>query len=113
MEVSVTVTEYGVVTDGPAFGFDIVDGLKDVAERKNASVAQIALAWLLHKKGVTSVIIGARKEDQLIDNLKSVDIELNDEDMEQLDKVSAKAPEYPNWMAPMDRGEDPFSRFSS
>jgi len=71
-----------------------------------------ALAWLLHKQGVTSVIIGARKEEQLVDNLKSVDIELADEEMKQLDDVSAIAPEYPNWLPPLKRGEDLFSRFS-
>ena len=93
-------------------GFDIIDKLKEIAESKNASVAQIALAWLLHKQGVTSVIIGARKEEQLVDNLKSVNIELSEEEMKILDEVSAIAPEYPNWMPPMHRGEDLLSRFS-
>ena len=94
-------------------GFDIVDKLKEIAESKNASVAQIALAWLLHKQGVTSVIIGARKEEQLVDNLKSVDIKLNEEEMKILNEVSAIAPEYPNWMPPMQRGENLLSRFSN
>jgi len=93
-------------------GFYIIDNLKEIAKRKNASVAQIALAWLLYKQGVTSVIIGARKEEQLVDNLKSVDIQLADEEMKQLDDVSAIAPEYPNWLPPLQRGEDLFSRFS-
>lgn len=94
-------------------GFDIIDKLKEIAEIKNASVAQIALAWLLHKQGVTSVIIGARKEEQLIDNLKSVDIELSEEEMKILDEVSYIAPEYPNWMPPLQRGENLLSRFSN
>ncbi|AFN73814.1 putative oxidoreductase [Melioribacter roseus P3M-2] len=93
-------------------GFAVIDKLKEIAESKNASVAQIALAWLLHKQGVTSVIIGARREEQLIDNLKSVDIELTDEEMKQLDDVSAIAPEYPNWLPSMKRGDDLFSRFT-
>jgi aryl-alcohol dehydrogenase-like predicted oxidoreductase len=93
-------------------GFDIIEALQKIADSKGASVAQVALAWLLHKRGVTSVIIGARKEEQLIDNLKSVDIELSEDEVKLLDDVSAIAPEYPNWVAPMQRGQDLFSRFS-
>jgi len=93
-------------------GFDIIDELKKIADNKGVSVAQVALAWLLHKRGVTSVIIGARKEEQLIDNLKSIDVELNSEEMNELDEISAQAQEYPNWMAPMQRGENLLSRFS-
>ncbi|UCH66399.1 MAG: aldo/keto reductase [Ignavibacterium sp.] len=93
-------------------GFNIVDKLKEIADSKDASVTQIALSWLLHKEGVTSVIIGARKKEQLVDNLGSVEIELTDEEMKQLDEVSAIAPEYPNWMPPFQRGQDLFSRFS-
>ncbi len=93
-------------------GFDIVDKLQDIANSKNASVPQIALAWLRHKPGVTSVIIGARKEEQLVDNLKSVAIELSDDEMKQLDELSALKPEYPNWMPPSKRGENLMTRFS-
>ena len=94
-------------------GFDVVDKLREIAGNKNASVAQIALAWLLHKQGVTSVIIGARKEEQLIDNLGAVDILLSDEEMKQLDEVSAIKPEYPQYFPPMNRGENLFSRFQN
>ena len=59
-----------------------------------------------------SVIIGARTEDQLVDNLKSVAIELSTEEMARLDQVSQLAPEYPNWMHPLQRGQDVFSRFA-
>ena len=93
-------------------GFNIVDKLKEIAESKNASVAQIALAWLLHKQGVTSIILGARKEEQLIDNLGAADIILNDEEVKQLDEVSAIKPEYPQYFPPMERGQNLFSRFS-
>jgi aryl-alcohol dehydrogenase-like predicted oxidoreductase len=93
-------------------GFDIVDALQKIADSKGVSVAQIALAWLLHKQGVTSIIIGARKEGQLLDNLKSVDVELSEDDMKQLDAISHIAPEYPQWVAPLKRGEDLFSRFT-
>ena len=87
--------------------------LKEIAESKNASVAQISLAWLLHKQGVTSLIIGARKEEQLIDNLGAADIVLSDEEIKQLDDVSALKPEYPQYVVPMKRGESLFSRFQN
>lgn len=93
-------------------GFDIVDTLREIADGHDVSVPQIALAWLLHKEGVTSVIVGARKEEQLVDNLKSVDINLSAEEMARLDEVSQLAPEYPHWMSPMQRGQDLFSRFA-
>ncbi|NOU58359.1 aldo/keto reductase [Marinifilum caeruleilacunae] len=93
-------------------GYDVVDQLKEIAERKNASVAQISLAWLLHKQGVTSVIIGARKEEQLINNLGAVNIELSEQEMKQLDEVSALLPEYPQYLPSMQRGDDLMSAFS-
>lgn len=86
-------------------GFNTIDKLKEIAESKNASVSQIALAWLLHKRGVTSVIIGARKEEQLMDNFGAVDIELSKDEIKQLDKVSALKPEYPGNVPPMKRGQ--------
>jgi aryl-alcohol dehydrogenase-like predicted oxidoreductase len=79
-------------------GFDILDVLVDVAGRHNVSVAQIALAWLLAKDAVTSVIIGARKITQLDDNLKAIDVTLTDEDLKALDEVSKLPLEYPAWM---------------
>ncbi len=94
-------------------GFNILDKLMEIADSKNASVAQISLAWLLHKQGVTSVIIGARKEEQLIDNLGAADIILSDEEIKQLNAVSALKPEYPQYVSPMNRGESLFSRFQN
>ena len=94
-------------------GFNVVDKLREIAESKHASVAQIALAWLLHKPGVTSVIIGARKEEQLIDNLGAADIVLSEEEIKQLDEVSAIKPEYPHYFPPRKRGETLFSRFQN
>ena len=91
-------------------GFNVVDKLMEIAKSKNASIAQIALAWLLHKQGVTSVIIGARKEKQLIDNLGAADIILTDDEMEQLDKVSALKPEYPQYLLTWQRGDSFFGR---
>ena len=86
--------------------------LRQIAEEKGASVAQIALAWLLHKPGVTSAIVGARKEEQLIDNLGAADIALSDEEMAQLDTVSALRPEYPGNLSPLRRGESLLTRFA-
>ncbi|MFV8559576.1 aldo/keto reductase [Sulfitobacter sp. SBS6] len=79
----------------------------------NTSVAQVSLAWLLHKPGVTSVIVGARKEEQLVDNLGVADIALSDDEVKALDEVSALKPEYPAYFPPMQRGEGLFSRFQN
>ncbi len=78
--------------------YDIVDVMQGVANRTNSTVAQVALAWLLHQPGVSSVIIGAKKASQLKDNLGSVDLKLDTEDLKKLDEVSKLTPEYPNWM---------------
>jgi aryl-alcohol dehydrogenase-like predicted oxidoreductase len=79
-------------------GYAIVDALQEIAARRNASVAQVALAWLLHQPVVSSVIIGARKASQLADNLGAVDVKLDAEDLKKLDDVSRLATEYPGWM---------------
>ncbi len=81
--------------------YDIIDVMKGIADRLNVSVAQIAIAWLLHQPVVTSVIIGANKPDQLTDNLDAVEVELSDEDLDKLDEVSKLSPEYPGWMLDM------------
>ncbi len=79
-------------------GFDVIDTMRPMAEARGISVAQIALAWLLHRPAVTSVIIGAKRLDQLEDNLASVDVTLSAEDMKLLDDVSALRVQYPSWM---------------
>ncbi|WKN30950.1 aldo/keto reductase [Porifericola rhodea] len=78
--------------------FDIVDALVPMAEQRNCSVARLALAWLLHQEVVTSVIIGAKNTDQLDDNLKAVDIQFTEEELNQLDELSQLPAEYPGWM---------------
>ena len=90
--------------------FKIVDTLEPMARSKGASVAQLALAWLLHQSVVTSVIIGAKSTDQLDDNLKSIDVKFTPQELEQLHEVSKLAPEYPGWMLEFtarDRALDP------
>jgi len=61
-------------------------------------VAQVALAWLLHQPVVTSVIIGAKKVEQLTDNLSATELTLSGEELASIDKVSALPAEYPGWM---------------
>lgn len=78
--------------------FDILDVLEPMAQEKGASVAQLALAWLLHQPVVTSVIIGANKPEQLDDNLKSVEIAFTAEELQRLDELSKLPREYPGWM---------------
>ena len=78
--------------------FRIIDVMRPIAEQKHISVAQVALAWLLAKPYVTSVIIGAKNADQLDDNLASSDVVLDEQDLKQLEGVSALVPEYPAWM---------------
>ena len=78
--------------------FDIIDVMQPIAEQKGISVAQLALAWLLHQPAVTSVIIGAKKTQQLEDNLKAIDVKLTPEELEKLNDISKLQPEYPGWM---------------
>jgi aryl-alcohol dehydrogenase-like predicted oxidoreductase len=78
----------------------ILDVLRPIAKAHNTGVATIALAWVLAKPFVTSVIIGAKRADQLDQNLAAVDVELTPEEMKQLDDVSTLPPEYPGWMIP-------------
>ncbi|APZ05875.1 aldo/keto reductase [Kosakonia cowanii] len=78
--------------------FDCVDVMRTIADSKGVSVAQIALAWLLHQQAVTSVIIGAKRPEQLDDNLAATTVQLSDEELKQLDAVSALPGEYPGWM---------------
>jgi len=69
-----------------------------VAEAHDVSVARVALAWLLAKKAVTSVIVGAKTIEQLDDNLAATELALTEHDLEALDRASALRPEYPAWM---------------
>ena len=78
--------------------YDIIDVVQGVAGRLGVSAAQVALAWVLAQKAVTSVIIGARKPEQLEDNLKAVEVTLAAEDLVALDEASRLTPEYPAWM---------------
>jgi aryl-alcohol dehydrogenase-like predicted oxidoreductase len=77
--------------------YDTVEVLVDIAAAYGASPAQVALAWLLGRPAVTSLIIGARTDEQLRDNLSAADLTLTADEREALDKVSAPALVYPHW----------------
>jgi aryl-alcohol dehydrogenase-like predicted oxidoreductase len=81
-----------------ARAFDCVDVMEPIARAHDTSVARVALAWLLAKPVVTSVIIGAKDEAQLADNLAATELILDPEELAALDTVSALPPEYPGWM---------------
>lgn len=78
--------------------FNCVDVMREIAKAHRASVAGVAIAWLLQRPFVTTVIIGAKNNEQLDDNLAATEIKLTGDDLENLDKVSALPPEYPGWM---------------
>ena len=78
--------------------FDVIDTIEPIAQSKGISIAQVALAWLLHQPVVTSIIIGAKKLDQLEDNLKAIEVQLTTDELAKLNEVSALPAEYPGWM---------------
>lgn len=78
-------------------GFTLVDQMRKIASAHNASVAQVAIAWLLAKQAVTSVLLGASKLKQLTDNLGAVAVKLSEEEIKGLDAATLPAPVYPNW----------------
>lgn len=78
--------------------YDIIDAMLKIADHHKVSAAQVALAYLLVKPVVTSVIIGAKKREQLLDNIASTQLVLAPEEVKQLDDISALSPEYPAWM---------------
>ena len=79
-------------------GFACIDAMRPIAEAHGVSVAQIALAWLLHRRVVSSVIIGAKRLEQLDDNIAATEVALSEQELDTLDAVSALPREYPGWM---------------
>ena len=105
--------KYGPGTEGPQgarrtnFDFPPVDKdrawaciakMREIGDAHGVSVARVALAWLLAKPHVMSVIIGAKNTDQLDDNLAAADLALTPDEVKALDAVSELPPEYPGWM---------------
>lgn len=78
--------------------YDIIDVLRILAERHSCEPAQIALAWLLSRPAVTSVIIGVKNPDQLSSNMSALDVVLTDQDLRELDEVSRLPVAYPGWI---------------
>lgn len=76
----------------------VLGALREVAAQTNLSVARVALAWQLTRPFVTSVIIGAKTREQLLDNLAATEVKLSPEQVRQLDDASALPSEYPGWM---------------
>lgn len=79
-------------------GYQVVDLLKQIAQEKQATPAQVALAWMLTKSFVSAIIIGANKPSHLEDNLGAVNIKLSAQEVEKLNAITAPAPLYPGWM---------------
>lgn len=86
-----------VVSSKSELLFNVVDILHKVASEVGKTVPQVALNWVLHKSSVASILIGARNEEQLIQNLGAVGWRLSNHHVAQLDKVSETKPSYPYW----------------
>lgn len=78
--------------------YDIIDVMSDIATEHEATVAQVALAWVRHQAGITSTIIGAKNIKQLTDNIASTRIVLSADQLHKLDNISGLKKEYPGWM---------------
>ena len=85
----------------------VLAALRQVAEQTGTSVARVALAWQLSKSFVTSIIIGAKRLEQLEDNLAATELKLSPEQLSALDEASALPPEYPGWMVQFQNSRDP------
>jgi aryl-alcohol dehydrogenase-like predicted oxidoreductase len=77
--------------------YDVVDALVEIGEGHDVSAAQVALAWMLRRPGVVSLIIGARTDEQLTDNLAAAELELSDAELHRLEEVSRPPLIYPHW----------------
>ena len=77
--------------------FQVVETMRPMAESRGLAVSSIAIAWLLHRPVVSTVIVGARRTDQLAENLKASDVELTADELARLDALGAPEHEYPGW----------------
>jgi aryl-alcohol dehydrogenase-like predicted oxidoreductase len=77
--------------------YDTIDLLVEIGEGHGVSAAQVALAWLLRRPGISSLVIGARTDEQLADNLAAAQLELSDDEVRRLDDVSRPPLPYPLW----------------
>jgi aryl-alcohol dehydrogenase-like predicted oxidoreductase len=79
--------------------WDCIDAMRPIAQAHGVSVAQVALGWLLHQPQVTSVIVGAKRPEQLADNIGATAVALTAQELASIDNASRLPPEYPGWMA--------------
>jgi len=79
-------------------GYDLVDKLDELAKAKDSTIPRLALSWVLRQPGITSIIIGAKRMDQLEDNLAAVDVEWTDAELAALAELTAPPSLYPYWM---------------
>jgi aryl-alcohol dehydrogenase-like predicted oxidoreductase len=85
--------------------FNVIDVMRPIAADNLVSVAQVALAWLLAQSHVTSVIIGAKNQEQLLDNIAATELELSPEQIKAIDDASKLPSEYPQWMLTRQSGD--------
>ncbi len=78
--------------------YGCIDAMREIAKSKSVSVAQIALAWLLHQPAVTSVIVGAKRIEQLEDNIGATAVRLSTDELAVLGEAGRLPAEYPGWM---------------
>ena len=78
--------------------WDCIDAMRPIAQAHDVSVAQVALGWLLHQPQVTSVIVGAKRPEQLADNIGATAVVLSAQELASIDSASRLPPEYPGWM---------------
>ena len=78
--------------------FTCLDAIEPIAKAHSVSVAQVALSWILSKQQVSSIIIGARRLEQLKDNLAATKLVLSEAELKTLNEASALSQEYPEWM---------------
>lgn len=91
------LAEFDILHIDKEKGYDLIGRMRDIASRRKATVAQIALAWLLAKSYVSAILLGASKLTQLEDNLGAANVSLTSEEINELDAFTAPTPLYPNW----------------
>jgi aryl-alcohol dehydrogenase-like predicted oxidoreductase len=91
------LTQFDILPIDKEKGYNLIDRMRQIASQHKATVAQIALAWLLSKPYVSTILLGASKLSQLEDNLGAANIQLSDQEVTELDALTAPAPLYPNW----------------
>lgn len=84
--------------------YNLVEVLNEIGKQHNASVAQVALAWVRQQSGITATIIGAKTVEQLNDNIKSTTFDLTETDLKKIDEISPLPMQYPGWMVRQQSG---------